>query len=354
MRFFFSVILIFFMGTAGFCKEPLKVGVSVAPPFVVKEGSVYTGIAIDLWNEVALGLNRTSRFVEYPDDPDKPFQALQKGEVDVFVGPLSMTLERYQKADFTLPYFVDKIVAVTHTDYVHNMGLFVKMFLVSVGGIIGLFLLIFAGYINLLWYYERAHTKNFPTNYKEGISHLFWTHVLNGHHVEIPKSLGGKAVILFQKGAFYVVIILLNATFVSFLTAFVVKYATPIQCLSDLEKVRTGAIKNSNPFNFATSLGVRVVPYESMDEGIKALEDGHIKAYLDDLSKVETYLKEKAIVNLKVSHFALKWDLYAFATPIGSPLLRDLNLQILELRSKEVPEKICTQYLPRAVKDTKL
>ncbi len=352
MKLLYSLMFIFFMGAGGHCEEPLKVGVVVNPPFVIKNGAAYTGIAIDLWNEIAIGIGRPYTFVEHSSaDVGKQFDILQKGELDVLVGPLSVTLERHQEADFTLPFFIDKIVAITPLDYMHNAFFFIKMFLFSAGSVIGIFILFFIAYLHLLWYYERSHTKNFPSPYKDGVSYLFWTHILSGRHLEVPKSFAGRLLILFQKGIFYFILVILNATFISFMTVTLVKYASPVQCISDLEKEKIGAIKNSKPFKVGTNFGLRVSSFDSLEEGIKALETGQIEAFLEDLSTAEVYLKEKAKAKLSVSHFELKQDLYVFATRKGSPLLREIDTQILKLRKQEVPQKICKEYLPKSIKN---
>ena len=351
MRFLFSLLLIFFMGTVGYCDEPLKVGVVVNPPFVIKNGAVYTGIAIDLWEEIAQGLGTSYVFIEHPSGSDKPFNSLQKSELDVLVGSLSITLDRHQEADFTLPFFMDKIIAITSLDYMHNIFFFIKMFFFSAGGIIGVFILLFVVYINLLWYYERFHTKNFPSSYKKGVSYLFWTHVVSGRHLEVPKSFAGRFLILFHKSVFYFILVILNATFISFMTVTLVKYATSIHSLADLEKEKVGALKESKSFRAGTSLGLRVVSFESLEEGVKALEEGHLGAFLEDFSTAETFLKDNPKVRLNITPVELKRDPYVFATPKGSPLLRDINTQILKLRIKEIPQKICKVYLPKSVKN---
>ncbi|MBS0271816.1 MAG: transporter substrate-binding domain-containing protein [Proteobacteria bacterium] len=352
MKFLLSLILIFFMGVTGYCDAPLKVGVVVNPPFVIKNEATYSGIAIDLWNEVAQGLGRPYVFIEHVcNDADKPFEILQKGEFDVLVGALSITGERYEKVDFTLPFFMDKVIAITPSDYIHNIILFLRMFLVSTGSIIGVLILLFLVYIHLLWYYERSHSKSFPRNYREGVTYLFWHHIISGRHFEIPVSFAGRLVVLFQKSLFYFIIILLNATWVSFITVTFVKYASSVQCISDLEKRKIGAIEKSKSFKAGTNIGLRVIPFKSLDEGLIALEEGHLEAFLEEQSTAEIALSEKGIGKLVVSQFSITRDLYSFATRVGSPLLREINTQILRLRRKEVPEKICKTYLPRAVKN---
>ena len=356
MKLLIPLILIFFWATASFSSAPLKVGVIVDSPFTIKNNNTFSGIAIDLWREIAQGMQQSYTLTALPfKDREKPFEALENGEIDVLIGPLSMTENEYEMADMTLPFFIDKVVAIAPLDYIHNTFFFLEMFLYSIGGIIAVFILLFVFYIHLLWYYEKPHTKNFPQTYKKGISHLFWTHAVSGHHLEIPTSLVGKLLLLlFYRGALYIALIVLNATLISFIAVSLVHYANPIQTLSDLKKKKVGAIPKSRAFKVATNLGMRVIPVPSLEDGIKTLEEGHIGAYLEDFSDADAYLKENPSKDLSISPFELNYDLYVFATPRGSPLLREINTEMFKLRKLDIPQKICKEYFSEGVKNCAL
>ena len=81
-----------------------------------------------------------------------------------------------------------------------------------------------------------------------------------------------------------------------------------------LENVQVGSIKDSKPYEVAINAGLRVVPFESLKRGVEALDQGQIKSFVVDFSVIESYMSENAIVNLDVSDFNLRWDLYSFAT----------------------------------------
>lgn len=350
MRNIAICVCLLFLKNAALASETLKVGVIEIPPFVIKQGKIYTGIAVDLWNEIAARLKVKSEFIDLPStDTKKAFDALERREVDVLVAPLSVEPSRYKKADFTFPFFLDKVVLVSHKGYFHNLVVFIKTFVFSIGAVLFALFLLYVIYIHLFWFFERLRSKKIPDAYIKGISNLFWTHVLIGQHEQIPRSLGGKMAILIQKTATFVILIFLNAGIISFLTAFVVKYEGPVQKLSDLENVQVGAIKDSKPYEVAINAGLRVVPFESLKEGVEALDQGKIKSFVVDFSEIESYMSENAIVNLDVSDFNLRWDLYSFATPIGSSLTRKVNDIILDLRDDGIPQRIARSYLPQAV-----
>lgn len=180
-----------------------------------------------------------------------------------------------------------------------------------------------------------------PKTYKEGISYLFWTHIFIGRHEDVPVTWPGRVILLFKMGSFYIMLIVLNATLISALTVSISRWNDPIQNLFDLEKRRLGAIVNSRPLKVGKELGLKILPFGSIEEGVQALEGKQIGAFLADLSQADTYLKGKGLTHVVISHYELRHDLYSFATRLGDPLLRDINEQMLELRRNEIPQKIC-------------
>ena len=83
----------------------MVVGVKPSPPFVVKQpDGTWGGLAIDLWKLVAadMGVRVTIRpFEQVPALLD----AVERGEVDVAVGALTVTAERERTLDFTTPIY---------------------------------------------------------------------------------------------------------------------------------------------------------------------------------------------------------------------------------------------------------
>jgi polar amino acid transport system substrate-binding protein len=355
MKRLLFLCMTFLFATMAHCDEPIKVGVLLDPPFVIKEEAIYTGIAIDLWTTIAQNLKKTSTYVEFScGKSEEAFEALQKGEIEILIGPLSVTRKSLEVADFTLPYFIDKIIVLSSYEYFDSIIHFFKILIYSIGGIIFLFLFIFIAYIHLLWYFEHPHGTNIPNTYKEGISYLFWTHIFIGRHEDLPATWPGKILLLFKTGSFYVILALLNATLISTLTVSFSRWNDPIQNIFDLEKRKVGAIVNSRPLKIGKELGLKILPFGSVEEGIQALEGKQIGAFLADLSQADTYLKGKGLTDITINHYDIRHDLYSFATRLGSPLLRDINLQMVELRKNGIPRKICQSYLSKGVTNCEL
>ncbi len=356
MRNFIFLITFFFFSMTKCWAEPLKVGVILGPPFVILEKNTYSGIAVELWDHIAQGLQEAYKYTEFSaTEVEKALKSLNNKEIDVLIGPLSVTQANLYHADFSLPFYIDKIVPLVQQDYVHDLPKLLSSIFNSIGWIVAFFIILFAFYLWLLWYYERNHTETIPSSCRKGLTYLFWIHILLGWHSnEIPRSIPGKLLLLFKTTAFYIIFTLLGATQISFLTMTLMKWTDPIQDLSDLEKKRVGAVVESRPLKLGTNLGLRVVSYTSLEDGIKALEEKKIGAFLSDHSLADTYLKGSGKENINISHYVLKHDLYAFATRPNDPILRKINEQMVVLRKNEIPVRICKTHLEHGVKACEL
>lgn len=75
----------------------LVIGVKVAPPFVIEKDGHYSGLAIDLWQEIAADHGWT--FTYKPYDLDSLLNAVSDNQVDVAVGAITATASREQRMD---------------------------------------------------------------------------------------------------------------------------------------------------------------------------------------------------------------------------------------------------------------
>ncbi len=97
---------------AGAEESELIVGSNVgSPPFAFKTGNGYSGFDIELWAEVAKGLNRKWRV--QPMEFGALIPALQTRNIDAIVSQLFIKPERQQVIDFSDPYYQSGLVAVT-------------------------------------------------------------------------------------------------------------------------------------------------------------------------------------------------------------------------------------------------
>jgi|SRR5690554_6869140 len=76
-------------GEASAQQPPLKLGIATVPPFVMQaEDGHWEGISIDLWQQVADGMNLDFEWV--PMEFRELLDAVEKKEIDVAVGALTI------------------------------------------------------------------------------------------------------------------------------------------------------------------------------------------------------------------------------------------------------------------------
>ena len=83
--------------------EPLRVGVSGAPPFVMPKGEPVQGISLQIWEEVASRLNESYEVI-YQTNTEANLTAVENGDLDLAVGPISITPDRLANPRIAVSY----------------------------------------------------------------------------------------------------------------------------------------------------------------------------------------------------------------------------------------------------------
>ena len=105
----FSILMLLMGAGADAQQQPLPqrvllVGTKEAPPFSMKQpDGNWTGISIDLWQQIAADLNLTYEFREL--DLKQLLDGVKNRSLDVAVAALTITSEREKNFDFTHAYY---------------------------------------------------------------------------------------------------------------------------------------------------------------------------------------------------------------------------------------------------------
>ena len=83
---------------------PLTVGLYVSPPFVMEENGSYTGMAIDIWENLSRKLDLDFEYRNFENFGDL-LDETAAGTVDVAVTNVTITRARAERVDFTQPWF---------------------------------------------------------------------------------------------------------------------------------------------------------------------------------------------------------------------------------------------------------
>jgi len=326
--------------------QVVTVGVYVSPPFVVRDGDLYTGMAAELWRAMAVRSDLVSKFVEY-DTPRALIDATANGDIDIAVTNLSITKQRAQRIDFTQPWYDSGLrIMVNETggnglDDLVN-GLRESGYLRSY---VWLILIVIAATI-LLTLFDRRFDKEFPRGWLAGIAESFY------HVMSIATS--GKTARKKMFGSFgrifSAIWLVCGVAVLAYLTSSVTSVMTAaaitnqINEAEDLPGREIGVFTGSTAEDYLRAEDLRTRTYSNIDAAAEALRTRRIDAVVADAPVLDYYVQSDEGAGLDVVGPIFSPDKYGFATPLGSPLSRTITLNLLGAREDGTLERLRTKY----------
>ena len=310
----------------------LVVGVKVAPPFVIEQADGYSGLAIDVWREIAAERGWTFRYQRY--DLQGLLDAVQHGQADVGIGAITATAQREQVMDFSHPITSSGLgVAVPKQQSAGWLAVarsFVSLAFLKVVGALALLLLVVG---ILTWLFERKrNAAQFGGKPVHGIGSGFWwaavTMTTVGYGDKAPITPGGRVLGLLWMFAALIVASVFTASITSALT--VGQLTSRIQGVDDLAGIRieTMAGTTSAQWLDGANLDFRETP--DLTAALDALASGKTDAVVYDAPLLQWTINQHYRNRLEVLPFTLERQDYAYALPTGSPLREPLNASLLE------------------------
>lgn len=312
--------------------QMLRVGVRVAPPFVIDEGDGhYTGLAITLWERIARTNGWQYRY--QPVGLKGLFDALEQRELDVGLGALTVTAEREARIDFSHTFHADGLgIAVNAEDDGGIAQVVARFFSWRFLAVIASLCVTLAVIGILAWWFERrANPEQFGGRALSGIGNGFWwaavTMATVGYGDKAPVTLAGRILGLI----WMFTAILLVASFTASITAALTVGALDgrVQGADDLPQVRVGTIASSTSADWLAARGVRAVQSDSLDPLLQALAEGRIDALVYDAPILAHHLRARQADTLQLLPGRFDQQHYAIALTAHSPLRESLNRALL-------------------------
>ena len=157
--------------------QALKVGLYLSPPFVMEDDR-FTGMAVELWEQLASKLGLQAEYQVLPTFREL-VQATADGHLDVAVTNLTITQNRAQRIDFTHPWFDAGLRIMVNEE--HGSGFWDIMTGLKDSGHLrayGWLSLVILAATVLLTLFDRHFDKNFPRRWRDGIAESFYTVML--------------------------------------------------------------------------------------------------------------------------------------------------------------------------------
>ncbi|MBF0188384.1 MAG: transporter substrate-binding domain-containing protein [Magnetococcales bacterium] len=331
-------------------RQGLVVGVTIAPPFVVRlqDGSL-SGVSIDLWRAVARMLNLTYRFQEL--ELMALMDAVEKGEVDVAAAALTINSERESRFDFSHAYYHTGFgVAVRNQQEEHVTGVVQRLlsmkFIEAVGGLA--LLLLAVGVV--IWALERrGNQEQFPSSMARGVGAGFWwsavTMTTVGYGDKAPRTFSGRVIGLIWMFASLIVISSFTAAITTALHETRNSGIAAVHSPADLLKLRLGAVKGSSgeEFLYDTIAPGKLLP--SSAALLQSLSRGEVDAVVHDAPILANLVHRRAKRDLMMLPGHFGWQDYGFAFKTGSSLREPINRAMLDVMSLPAWKRIRVRHL---------
>ncbi len=323
----------------------LIVGVKESPPFIFREAGEFRGISLRLWESIAQNIDAEYEYREM--ELQDILTALEAGEIDLAINPLTVTSQRIENFDFTQPFFTSSSAIAAEVRDTNRLLEFVFNFfsLNFLKAVLLLFLVILAFGI-LAWLFEkRANPEEFPAGWKGVWSGVWWSAVTMttvGYGDKSPRSPGGRIVALVWMFTAIIIISGFTASIASALT--VGQLGSEIQDLSDLRKRKVATVTSSASERFLKNNYIDPDGYATVTEALQALNSDRVDAVVYDEPILRYSLERDSLSNLKVLPYRFNTQYYSFAVPQDSPLRDEIDPVLLQQIENVQWKAVLTEY----------
>jgi ABC-type amino acid transport substrate-binding protein len=324
----------------------LVVVTKLAEPFSMQEADgTWTGLSIELWEEVARRLDLTFRYQEAT--LEEMLDRVEVSQADVAVAALTVTSDREARMDFTHPYLSSGLgIAVKTNPAGWWKGTVLRMFSFAFLQAVGALLLILLAFGLLIWLVERRRNpEQFGGSGMKGLLEGLWwsavTMTTVGYGDRAPITGIGRAIAVVWMFASVIVISGFTGAIASSLT--MQQLESRIQGPEDLPGARIGSVEASTSADWLRSNRLSFQDQGTVREGIAALARGELDAVVYDAPMLQYLIATRK--GLQVLPKILERQDYAFAVPRQSGLRESLNRALIEILTEPRWQQILSRYL---------
>ncbi len=333
-------------------QPPLKVGVAGSPPFSQYDKQGFHGISVELWQDIAAMANLQYELIAQPG-VKVGIERVVTGELDVVIGPISITTERFQKVAFTQPYFNARIGLLISGKRLSVWSRIRPIFQVAViSSVGGLFVILFiVG--NLIWLAEsRRNSEQFPKEYIRGVGNGMWFAIVTlttvGYGDQAPITQMGKIITSLWMLITMVAASSLTAGIATIMTLLLSAETTEqFTQPENIQGKQIAVVSGTTGEKWGQTYQARLLPSPTLDEAIERLKAGQVEAVLFDVPALEYYLYRHPEAPFKVANISIAFEDYGFVLPLDSTLIRPLNIGIIKLKQSGRLEEIIEREIPR-------
>ncbi|MEJ2729281.1 MAG: transporter substrate-binding domain-containing protein [Deltaproteobacteria bacterium] len=326
----------------------LIVGVIVAPPLYMKTADgQWEGFSIDMWRAVAQHMGVSSEFRQY-NSLEALLAALENGEIDV-IPSLPAELRYEVTMDLSQSYYKSGLaIAVPAEGAGYRwIGVIAKIFSADILMALGLLLLMCLAAGIIVCLFESRHNREmFGEGIAKSIGQGIWWSIVTmttvGYGDKAPKTTGGRTVAIIW--------MLFSIVFIAAFTAKITTSLTigelqgKVRGFHDLYHARVGSISQSEAAIFLTNHGIAVMPFESVQEGLKDLAAKKIDAFVLNELVLKYLVKKKFPGRLQVLPAIFDEYFVVIALKEKSSLRKLINIALLKVMKTEKWSELLNRY----------
>ena len=306
------------------------------------------GICVEIWRELATQMGQRYEFRPYESVP-VALDALASNQVDLLVGPVSVTAERARRVRFLQPYYQSSLSILSRSEGLSMWERVAPFFATPFYYGIGVLLFVLSIVGTLVWLAERrAPHTNFPRDPARGIANGIWFAIVTmstvGYGDLTPKTRLGRAVT-----SLWIVISVITASslvagIASTLTLTGLRTSV-VSTAVQLRGKKVAVLANSPGEGFARDNGAWLRAVNSLDEAYGLLTNRSVAAVVFGRPQLLYLLQVHRDSQLAVSSAEYQHENYAFAVPLSSELMSSLNVNLLQLQEIGRVDKIVADWL---------
>jgi polar amino acid transport system substrate-binding protein len=313
----------------------IRVGTAGSPPFMFNNITVPEGISVDIWNQIAREENLDYQLIPQTN-VKMGIEALIRGDLDILIGPLSITEERLKLVQFTQPYYTSEIGLLIPTETT-IWNLVKPFFQIAFISSVGVLILLLFTVGNLLWLAEkRRNPEQFPKKYLPGVSSGMWFALVTlttvGYGDKAPITKTGKFIT-----SAWMLISMVTASSLTAGLATALTIALSGQTTSrfnnpgDLFGKKVAVIEGTTSVQWANYYQARAIKTKNLQEAVQLLVNEKVQGVIFDSPALRYYLTQNPHLKLTLARVSLAKENYGFALPIESDQVHDLNVKIVSM-----------------------
>jgi len=343
---FVFIVLAWATSSATAQTKALRVVIKPLAPFVMKQGTDYQGFSIDLWNEIAKRNGWHTDYVWRETVADL-LDTVKTGGAEVGIAGISVTKDRDEQFDFSLPIFNSGLQIMTPEQASFSvmdfLGTVFNAGLLRVLGVIAL-IVIAAGHV--IWLIERRRDPDYPKAYLRGVWEGIWWAGVSVAKADFgerrPMSFFGRLSALIW--VFSGIILIANFTAATTTSLTLQQIHGNINGVADLPGKRVMTVENTTAAHYLDDQHISYTSVKNIDDAYAALEQRQADAVVYDAPVLLYYANSAGRGKVRVIGSIFKAEFYGIALPNGSPLRKNIDRALLDITADGTYHTLYTRW----------